>query len=262
MAGFYDTNWYNDNGGTSNPPIPRLLMTNLSNGQTTTNITYWPLNNPVSWFSSAATGDNYPINDIYPSTPVVLSFTVDDGVGTQRHNSYAYLDLKADRTWRGLLGFSSTWSQAVESGLLVQKVFDQNFPYTGFLQATSGYYINPQTSQTQQLSQTINVPACQDFVTPNLGCTVQAGNRYFVYRQSSTLQHWDLSGGQLPGETVVSTYGDGSGNETQTVKQTGDGYCQKTARTFNNDTTDWLIGRLAQTTETRSNPWNNTGACP
>jgi hypothetical protein len=236
----YDTNWVQ----------PRFLMTQTSNGQTTTNISYAPLNSPG--VHAPASGDVYPVNDINPSIPVVRSFTVDDGLGGVLNNVYTYVGLKADRTGRGLLGFSVMGANQLDSNLATTKVFAQNFPYTGFLLVEYGW--SAQTNPYQLLSEISNNPGCQDFVTPNMGCSVAIGHRYFVYKQSSIIQRLDLNRAAYPNQMVVSTFGDGWGNETQTVTTTADGYSDTVNRTFSNDTANWLLGRQTQSTDTRVSP--------
>ena len=80
---------------------------------------------------------------------------------------------------------------------------------------------------------------------------VAAGNRYLPYASQTTEATWDLNGSTLPTLTTsrqIDTYG----NATQVTLNTGDGY--STTTTYQNNTTNWYLGRLLRSQVQRSTP--------
>lgn len=240
----YNSNWQQ----------PRFMLTGINNGVVNTTATYQALNTPG--VHTPGTGAVYPLVNINPSLPVVTGISADDGVGGQRTNSYTYAGLVADQTGRGLLGFASTTSVQNEAGATVVKTFSQTFPYSGTVTNLAGYITPPGSGRMQTSSATMTY-GCETSTTSSYsgGCAAPApGLHYFVYKAIATTQVWDLNGAAFQPQTATSTYGDNWGNETQTQTATGDGYTETITRLFNNDVTDWLLGRLAQSSDQRTSP--------
>jgi phage-related protein len=75
-----------------------------------------------------------------------------------------------------------------------------------------------------------------------------------------TESSYDLNGRALPSVTTTTSYDCHStptacyGNATQITVSTGDGYSKTTTNTYNNDATNWHLGRLIRSTVTSTTP--------
>jgi hypothetical protein len=86
------------------------------------------------------------------------------------------------------------------------------------------------------------------WTTTDLTVAAGSGGKYHkVELTQSVSQNFDLNGASLPAVTTTTGY-DGYGNPQSIVSSTGDGYSKTTTNTYQNNTTDWLLGRLTRST--------------
>jgi hypothetical protein len=69
----------------------------------------------------------------------------------------------------------------------------------------------------------------------------------------SVEESYELNGSPVTTVTTTSQYDDW-GNPTQIVVGTGDGYSKTTVNQYNNDATNWFLGRLIRSTVTSVKP--------
>lgn len=164
-----------------------------------------------------------------------------NGLGAFITTAYKYGGLQAELgTGRGLLGFAWTEATSVETGVTVRTDYRQDYPYTGLPSLVKKTLAG--AGNNGVLSQTDHTYSC---LNPQLGsgCVVAAGNRYFPYASQSVESGWDLNGTALPTMTTANQF-DQWGNATQVTVSTNDGYSKTTSNTYQNDITNWYLGRL------------------
>jgi hypothetical protein len=80
-----------------------------------------------------------------------------------------------------------------------------------------------------------------------------ASGPYKVSMSQSVARSSDLDGSAIPTATTDLQY-DAYGNATSVVASTPDGFSKTTTNTYNNDTTNWYLGRLTRATVTSQAP--------
>lgn len=150
--------------------------------------------------------------------------------------------LKAEvGTGRGLLGFNWIEATQVETGVTTHTDYRQDWPYVGLPSQVK----KTQSSAAGPNHQLSLLTASYGCLNPQSGspCAIAAGNRYFPYASQTVEQSWDLNGAVLPTVTTTQQF-DLWGNATQISVSTGDGYGKTTTNSYQNDTTNWYLGRL------------------
>ena len=212
----------------SNGFSPDLLTTFTTSLGAVTTLTYKPLTDNTIYIKGS--GAVYPVVDLQAPIYVVSQASSRNGTGGTFNTTYTYGGAKVDQSGRGFLGFA--WQQALNTGTNISSYteYAQNFPYIGIpTQASS------KLGTSQVLKQTSN--------TLTTFGPQQYTGVYFPYVSQNIESGWDLNGAALPTVTTNSTY-DVWGNPTQIAVSTGDGYSKTTTNTYNNDTTNWYLGRL------------------
>jgi len=225
------------------------LMTSVSNGiGATTAIAYDRLNKNGSFYtkcpnnpSSYVCGDSYPTQDVDNAQYVVSSITSSNGIGGTDMQSYAYAGAKKDLKGRGFLGFSSITITDVLTGIVKTTNYHTDFPFIGLV-----------SSQTTATSGGVTLNSVTNtYADTDLGAGTDGVEHYFVYLLQSVVSGSDenFTTGNiyaLPTTTNSYTY-DSYGNATQIVTAVSDGSSRTTTNTYNNDATNWILGKLTST---------------
>jgi hypothetical protein len=126
------------------------------------------------------------------------------------------------------------------TGIVTRTEYRQDWPYVGLPSLIKKTLAG--AGNNGLLSQVDTTYTCLD---PSTGatCTIAAGNRYFPHASQSVEQGWDLNGTALPTVTTANQF-DTYGNAIQVGINTSDGYSKTTTNVYQNDTTNWYLGRL------------------
>ena len=176
--------------------------------------------------------------------PLVKEVRRSNGQGGWLRTTYRYEGNMVDVQGRGALGFAKVQATDSQSGISAVSILSQEYPYIGLTlrsQTTSGTGV--------VLNNTQNTFDRQTFTLPSGAQTV------FAFVKQTQSDGKDLDGSALGSNTTVNEYKDGWGNLTQqTVTTTGSGqsFTQVTSSAYNNDSNNWLLGRLASATVTKS----------
>ena len=245
VVGFASTGVYvAKNAGT---PL-NLLKTAATGLGATTSIAYTPLTDPTVYTKD--TTAVYPLLDLQSPLYVVSTVASSNGIGGTVTTNYKYGGAKADLSGRGFLGFRWLDATQIESGLTTHTEYRQDWPYVGLPSLAKKTL--PSGGNNGVLTQATNTYGCTNPQT-GAACIVATGNRYFPYLSQSIETGWDINGAGLPTVTTSNQY-DPWGNPTQITIGTNDGYSKTTTNTYNNDSTNWLLGRLIKSTVTSTTP--------
>ena len=222
------------------------LMTTVSNGiGSTTTVTYAPLNTNGGLYTKGSSA-TYPTQDIDGPLYVVSRVDASGGLGTCNpavsytncySSTYAYTGAQTDLHGRGFLGFTTVAIKDLQTNITQTTTYSTSFPYIGMMTAqTKTYSTTTLNSTTNTLS---NGTGCGSTVSPITGV-------YFVCLTQSVLANNDLNGTAFPTTTTAYTY-DNYGNALTVNVSVSDGSSKNTTSTYNNDTTNWYLGRLLTT---------------
>jgi len=193
-------------------------------------------------------GVSYPVVELQSPLYVVASVASSNGVGGSISTNYAFSSLRASYDGRGLLGFRSQEVSQSSTGIKVRTEYRQDWPYVGMPSL-----VKTTQSSGAVLSQVANTLDCKNPIG-GVPCTVAAGNRCFPFVSQSVQSGNDLNAATLPTVTTTTQYGDNFGNATSVVVSKNDGYSKSTTNVYNNDTTNWLLGRLKSSTVQSTTP--------
>ena len=204
--------------------IPDLL-TIVTNGRGTTTAIYKSLTDPTIYTKD--TTATYPTLDLQAPIYVVSSTATSNGIGGTRTTNYTYGGAKADLSGRGMLGFR--WMRVVDqdTGITSYTEYSQTYPYIGM----------PIRSQ-----RSLNGIVLNDS-TATLASIALGGTRYFPYVSRSVEQSFETNGAFVSTRITDSSY-DNFGNPTQITVSSHDGYIKTTTSTYDNDVSNWILGRL------------------
>jgi RHS repeat-associated protein len=256
-----------EHSGASNPPDLAMSFTD-GFGMFQRPI-YVPLTNS-SYYSKYATAP-FPEQDYIGALYVVGSFTASDGTGGNYSNTFSYYGARTHRQGRGFEGFSSRKLVDSRMGLSQYIYFNQTFPYTGLLSATT---INQSNGYSVQTS-------ANTYANNSFGSGSET--RVAPYNHISTVNQYEYQGplnGQLVTQTTTTTSVDSYNNPTNIVISKTDSslsspfygqvFTSTALTTFNNDTTNWCIGLPltasitnavpGQSTQTRSTSYSVDGS--
>jgi len=220
-----------------------------------------------------------PSVDLNLPMPVVVTSVTDSGVGSATvQTEYSYAGLKADANGRGMLGFREVRRQGPGpngQNLTAVTRYLQSQPYIGVISRSDTYLgdLNS-TASAAVLSSTGNVycdasaSASQiDAATPSAPCPAATQpQRPYLLRTTET--GTDLQGVTLP-QVVTQNSFNTSGDPTQ-IAVTTTGQAASISQTFtkttvnqyraddtacsNNQTCNWILGRLSRASVTSSVP--------
>jgi hypothetical protein len=211
-------------------------------GDDTATLRYTPVIGGVEQFPT------YPLVAKSPGT-VVKTLRRSNGQGGFVPTNYHYEGLFSDASGRGSAGFALRQSTDA-LGVVTTTVQAQSFPYTGMPQSVK--VVSPGGVTLSDTSMVLN----QQVVTLAGG-----GMTFFPFTKQTVTTKTDLDGSALGTVTVDSVFGDGWGNLTnQTATSVGGGQTFKSvvSTLYNNDATNWLLGRPTQVTTTATNPDNTS----
>jgi hypothetical protein len=206
----------------------------------TTSITYKPLTDTsVYTKDSSSSAATYPIQDVQAPMYVVSTASSSDGLGGTVSTNYSYGGAKIDLDGRGFLGFRWLKSSSPDAGLNVTTFNRQDYPYIGL----------PSQIEKRKISDnTLLSAASSSYTNQALG-----GTRYFPYIDIAQEYNYELDGSLVSHVTSSYQY-DAYGNATQVVVNSNDGNVKTTTNTYQNDTTNWYLGRLLRSSVTSTSP--------
>ena len=237
------------------------LLTTLTPGLgTTTSLTYKPITDSTVYVKDTAAtvgtttcplpiGDSgiagtYPIVELQEPQYVVSTATTSDGNGGVLTNNYNYGGLKAHLTGRGSLGFRYQKVSQVDPDMNSTTFFRQDYPYIGLPCQTE-----------KKITSTNTLIGASQLTYANTLLTAGTAVSQFPYLSQSVEQNFELINSGTPINTTTTTNQyDTYGNATQISVNSGDGYIKTTTNVYNNDTTNWFLGRLLKSTVTSTTP--------
>ncbi len=237
------------NAAPASAPLPNQIFT-IDNGLgAATTIAYLPLtdSNVYAKDSDAV----WPVRDLKTQGPlyVVRTVSIPSLVnGGNIATNYFYTGAKAHMRGGGFLGFRKTESTDA-NGIKSATTFRQDYPYQGM----------PAVAEKLQpngtwISRVVNIftdnPA---YNALPYTFTYASGKYHRSDLNQSQEQNRDLNGATM--HTVVTTNAfDAYGNATSITVATTDGFSKTTTNIFDNDTTNWFLGRLRRSTVASTAP--------
>jgi hypothetical protein len=213
------------------------LMTQIANGiGAATTVTYAPLSAGSPLYTKES-GSAFPTVEVQAPLYVVSQIVSSNGIGGSAQATYKYTGAKNHVHGRGPLGFHEIKVKDEETTIEQISTYLQDHPFTGVV-AKSVKKLGATT-----LNETVNT----------FGSTSLGGGRSLVFLDQSVEKSWELSGTQVSQVTTAYQY-DAYGNATQISVSTPDGYSKTTTNTFQNDTLNWLLGRLTRASVTSVTP--------
>jgi hypothetical protein len=237
----------------SSGPLPDLMTSVVSGLGEPTTFTYQPGTNTS--VVTKGTGTIFPTLDLVAPIYVVSRLDTSNGIGGTYSSTYSYSAGRLDTKGRGFLGFAQTGVKDLQTNIASTTTYRQDFPYIGLVASTTKS-LTPatppggaaaqalvllQSSNTYQFSNAAGAPSVS---TPGVNSAP-----YRVSLSQSTSSGSDLDGSALPTMTITNQY-DAYLNPTQVVVSSSDGFSKTTASTYDNDTTNWYLGRLTRSSVT------------
>jgi hypothetical protein len=217
------------------------LLTSITNGLgAQTKITYDRTTHAAAYVWES--NETYPTVDISGPAYVVTRTDASNGNGGFYSSTYIYKGGKADQSGRGFLGFHQITKIDLQTNINETTTFLYQFPYTGLVQQRSTYLGNVTLSLTKNTYQFSNATG---------GTAIGPSNApYNVSLAQIESSGADLDGTTLPTATTSYQY-DAYLNPTQVASTTTDGFDSTTNNTYTNDTTNWFLGQLINSSVTR-----------
>ena len=228
---------------TDNGSMADLLSSIVTGLGATTSISYQPLTSSSVY--SRDTNATYPVQDFQAPIYVVSQVSTSNGIGGTYSSSYSYAGAKLDLTGRGFLGFRQMTMKDLQTAIVDTANYHQDFPYIGLVASTIRLFNSTtlgQSSNTFQFSNASGTTTISPSSAP-----------YRVSLSQNVSSGTDLDGSALPSVTTTNQY-DAFGNVTQVVVSTSDGFSKTTTNAYTNDTTNWYLGRLTQSSATSVSP--------
>lgn len=218
----------------ANSSLTPDLITQINHGQgSVTTINYDSLTNSAVY--SVDGGNIYPTLNLIGPMFVVSGYQTSDGVGGMSAVSYFYTGLKTTLTGRGMCGFRQIEITDHSTGIKTKTDYRQDFPYKTLplqkeVRLSDGTLISKEVNTWNQIQ-------------------YSAGN-YFVYLDQNLKETYDLQGNLLYTANINNDF-DSFGNTTTMNITRSDGWNETSTNTYLNDTTNWIIGRLTNSTVTK-----------
>jgi hypothetical protein len=226
---------------------PGDLITSVTSSLgTIATITYVSLTSGSAYTKdSGANAASYPVLDVQSPVYVVSQVNTSNGVGGTYDSRYSYAGAKLDLSGRGFVGFRQMAEKDLQTGISETTNYRQDFPYVGLVSSTIRSFSTTTLGQSTNTFQFSNASG-----SATIG---PASAPYQVSLSQNVSSGADLDGSALPTVTTSNQY-DSFGNATQVVVSTSDGYGKTTINTYTNDTTNWYLGRLTQSSVTSVAP--------
>jgi hypothetical protein len=227
------------------------LLSQVTNGDGhVTQVQYKGLHDASVHTAGAAA--SYPQRNVTAGQALVSLLKVDNAKGGWLETAYSYSGLRTDLLRNASVGFQSVTTLDKVNGITTVSTLSQSFPTTGMPLTVTATQANGTV-----LSLTDNVP--DSFTT--------AGGAKYPYVRTATVTRKDLNGAALP--TVTTTINSGGidtfGNvtsSTATVTAAGETFTTTTTSTYDNLTTNWLIGLLRTSSVTKTAEQTGTSTTP
>ena len=205
-----------------------------------TQFSYKGINDPSVYTRGADTV--YPKRNVLDVAPLVSQQRTSNALGGWLTTDYTYQGRRADLRGRGDLGFEKVTSVDRTTNITTDTSLSQDFPFTGI----------PVRDKATQANGVILKDAS---FTPSSFTT--AGGALFPYISASTQTTRDLNNASIATTSKQVNAGgiDAYGNitsSTETVVADGDTFTTTTTNSYDNLTTDWLIGLLRRTSVTKT----------
>lgn len=218
-----------------------LLTSITSSAGVETHIRYAPLTDPIVY--TKGSGSIFPEVDVQIAQYVVREVETGNGVGGSSRVRYHYQGLKAHMQGRGSYGYRKITETYPETGKTLETTFDQSgFPFIGRaisqVERYNGQIINQSTTSYAQREVYTNVFAV------NLDQSVESS--------------YELNGNLITQVTTAHEQIDDYGNigrVTVTTSGGGQTFTKITDSIYNNDVTNWYLGRLTSLTVTHQSPY-------
>ena len=186
---------------------------------------------------------SYPLTSVGLSWPVVASVSAPDGIGGTNVTSYQYEDALFHKAGRGLLGFARNHVKDETTNTLNTTEYSVN---------TQKYLITPKHSQTMVNGKVIEESNYTYTLKTNYA-TSSYDTSIYTYMPSMVHQKsYEFNTGELIKDVMTSYVYDSWGNATRTNVKDGDIETITTC-TFTNNADKWILGRLTETTVSKSN---------
>ncbi len=184
------------------------------------------------------TGAVYPTVDLKLPVTGVSWVAIWDGLGTQQWTSYHYTGLRAELNGRGFSGVKRVDATDLKTGIKNSTFYRQDYPFQG----------QPYKTEVRQSNgKLLNIKEdTWAFISSPYGS-------HFPYISQSVESAYELDESFVKSSSTAFTY-DNFGNVVQSVGEFNDGYRETTTNSYSNDETNWLIGKLEETTVTKSAP--------
>jgi RHS repeat-associated protein len=196
-------------------------------------INYSALTNPTIYTKYGSLP--FPMVDLQSAFKVVSSFSVSDGLGAETVTSYKYTGLTYNLAKRAIGGFHKIESKDHESNITSSTWYSQTSPFEGL----------PYRSEVRLSNGTL-ISKKEDIwssITTFPGVV-------FPYASQNVESRYELNGSLTSTVTTTHTF-DAYGNQTQVETTRSDGSSETTVSTYDNDTTNWLLGQLKTSTVTK-----------
>jgi hypothetical protein len=216
--------------------LPPDLMTGITTGiGATINVTYQSITTPGVYTKGSSATD--PTIDVKAAMQVVTQVSRSNGIGGTVATGYSYSVAQMDANGRGFLGFAQVTATDQQTGIVDVANYLQSYPY--IMQQS----VDTKSLGSTILGQTINI----------YGANALGGTRYQVLLNQTLTAGFDLDGSALPQTTTSYTY-DAYNNAKQIAVSVNDGSTKTTTNTYTNDTTNWFLGRLVNSSVTSTAP--------
>lgn len=224
------------------PPAQNCLLTGITDGLgNTTNVKYKYLSD-ASVFTRGKT-IAFSLVSVGSSWPVVASVSVPDGIGGENVTTYQYEDALFHQNGRGLLGFAKYSVKDETTGALTTTEHSVN---------TDRYVIAPKHIRTT-VNGTVIAETEYSYELKTGYASSSCSNSSFTYSPKTVRQRsYEYNTGEQTEDVETEYAYDYYGNPTTTTIKDGD-VKTITACTYTNDTENWHLGRLTESTVTKTN---------
>ncbi|MBL4621078.1 MAG: RHS repeat protein [Immundisolibacteraceae bacterium] len=204
-------------------------------------VTYAKMNDPAVY--TKGTAASYPTVEAIGAADMVHHDDITSAPGQTQRATYHYYNGRIDLTGRGFLGFEYLKRSDVATGDYEQTGYRQAFPYIGMVK-NSGTWASDGSLRK-----------FASFTLDSLN--LNTNKTHFPFIAQSLDASYELPGVlgncQVNEVTQTSQYDD-YGNLTDQLVTTSDGFTTHNVNQFTNNTTDWHLGRLSQSSVTKSAP--------
>lgn len=216
---------------------PNSFVTRVTDGLgRTSRIDYDLLTNDEVY--EKGSGTHYPATDNQFPFRVVRTYSIDNGIGGDSVSHYQYYALRSERTGRGSCGFERISVTDETTGVKLITSYRQDYPYKGLTFKSEKYLANG--TLLSRSEDTWDVLWLDE-------------RRYYPYVAHTSNSHYEIEGWLVSRESIATTLDD-FGNLTSRTVTHGDGFVEETINSYENRTSEWLLGLVTETVVTRSLP--------